>query len=243
MSLRAGGGGFDGGGGGAIAVAVGTGLREGDSEEGDHGIEGRALVMLLSDNVLVTWPFSTGLGTPMYCQRVIRERPQGSVIGSTFRRRGRIIIKVDIVEIRGARDAIRGGGRVPSRFRLNCVTGDRFGVIASHAAALLAGSVDSVDGGRLGCRNGSLGQGAHGGGVNSILECVLLGILLIISTDRPPIDFCTGQNALYPGRSQWQSTASCLRPAAEVEAEQPRPAVTWLPRRLARRREVQRREW
>lgn len=61
MSFRVGGGAFDAGGGGATAVAVGFGLREGDSEEGDQGIEGRALVMLLSDIVLPAWSLSTGL--------------------------------------------------------------------------------------------------------------------------------------------------------------------------------------
>lgn len=50
-----------GGGGGATVVTGGNGLRDGDSAEGDHGIDGRALVMLLRDIVLLGGSFSTGL--------------------------------------------------------------------------------------------------------------------------------------------------------------------------------------
>lgn len=45
-----------------MAVEEGFGLFEGDSVEGDHGIVGRALVMLLSDRVLLgCWSFVSGL--------------------------------------------------------------------------------------------------------------------------------------------------------------------------------------
>ena len=68
VSFRVGGGGAaveavagGGGGGGATAEAREFGLRDGDSAVGDHGIEGRALVMLLRDIVLLGCSFSTGL--------------------------------------------------------------------------------------------------------------------------------------------------------------------------------------
>ena len=78
VSFRAGGGGAvddvaGGGGGGATAEAGGIGLRDGDSAEGDHGIDGRALVMLLRDIVLLGGSFSTGfLGS--LCRQLIGTR-------------------------------------------------------------------------------------------------------------------------------------------------------------------------
>lgn len=52
----------DGGGGGATADAVGFGLLVGDSDGGDQGIGGRALVMLFKDIVLLgVSSFATGL--------------------------------------------------------------------------------------------------------------------------------------------------------------------------------------
>lgn len=59
------------GGGGCIAEAGGLGLRVGDSAGGgDHGIEGRALVMLLSDIVLLGCSFSVGLFGSLTCQLI-----------------------------------------------------------------------------------------------------------------------------------------------------------------------------
>ena len=49
------------GGGGCMAAVGGLGLRDGDSAGGDHGIDGRALVMLLNEMVLLGCSFSTGL--------------------------------------------------------------------------------------------------------------------------------------------------------------------------------------
>lgn len=69
VSFRVGGGGFEAVGGGATAGADGTGLLEGDSEDGDHGIEGRALVMLLKDSVLLAMSFSVGLVGSRYGQQ------------------------------------------------------------------------------------------------------------------------------------------------------------------------------
>ena len=64
VSFRVGGGGLAvplAAGGGATAFAGGPGLFEGDSAGGDHGIDGRALVMLLSESVLPADSFSDGL--------------------------------------------------------------------------------------------------------------------------------------------------------------------------------------
>lgn len=74
VSLRAGGGAAAcevaaGGGGGATAAVEGFGLREGDSELGDQGIAGSALVMLLRERVLLGGSFSGGLLGSVSVQR------------------------------------------------------------------------------------------------------------------------------------------------------------------------------
>jgi hypothetical protein len=74
VSFRAGGGGFcPAAGGEAMAAAAGCGLLFGDSAEGDHGMEGRALVMLLNDMVLLAGSFSIGDFDPVtYSVKMIK---------------------------------------------------------------------------------------------------------------------------------------------------------------------------
>lgn len=96
MSFRVGGPGGSGGG-DVTAFKEGSGLLAGDSTEGDQGMAGSALVMLLNDSVFPATSFSSGLVISR--EQLVNHVGSRRVGPCTFGLCRVVIVEIDIIQV------------------------------------------------------------------------------------------------------------------------------------------------